>query len=296
MKVRPLILLVLSASLNVQCKARKESSLSELGMAVGTLRGVDAVNNAIRNAFIQLREPMDDAPDNYDNSLQLAKEQNASPYSGSPLGFNILFMLKIPSANLRLLLGSYEQNGPRWEFKGNEPNPFNILLWHNLLYLFSERIAATCDITNENIANQMPPDPGFQNKIILNDKAKGLINVLCDTDPNRPRTVAPKNDGASGDAAPALALAKPAGTNQAPSQAASETAEEPAKLASTPEQVNAAMKDLWNLLVGARSGQARDQVIEGFAEPVKTQQLKGNELVKRYVFAMTFSPSFLLVK
>lgn len=96
------------------------SELQANGVAVGDVRGTALINKTIRTRLL-------------DQSAQ------------STFTFEIERVAGNEIYNMRRLLGQFSEGTAHTEFHGGEPNPFGLLLWHQVLSRFAEGLGRVCD-------------------------------------------------------------------------------------------------------------------------------------------------------
>jgi hypothetical protein len=113
---------VSALTLAVACKTMRsdDSSLQSGGVATGELRG-------FANLGQQIQERLFDATDADTQRLEI--EHTAGP----------------GIAEVRFLLGAFSGAGERRQYANGQPNPLNVLLWHQILAQLADKLAAKCD-------------------------------------------------------------------------------------------------------------------------------------------------------
>jgi hypothetical protein len=97
----------------------QDSSLQSNGHAVGEVRGTAFINKQIQNRVFDKNQV-------------------------STFNFKIQTLAGSQLQTLAHLLGEYVESGTHHEFKGGEPNPFGMLLWHQVIDSFADGLGSYC--------------------------------------------------------------------------------------------------------------------------------------------------------
>lgn len=156
-------------ALALACSDLSNETTSETnanGHAVGEIRGTASVNKQILNRALDKGQI---------SSFNFRIEQ---------LGGNDLL-------TLAHLLGAYVESGAHHDFKGGEPNPFGMLMWHQVSDAFAKGIGSHCKTAD---ANRLVTFEKTNASFTLHKKFSDRVLAVCNWgDTNELRTEAAKN-------------------------------------------------------------------------------------------------------